>query len=286
MNTMNKEQLEAQVVKSDLLRKGDPLLIAGRGYGGMGRGRTEAQDLRSKFEPPLRASEEERQAADRLGQVQAEAQRLLDEARQQAAAIIADATASAAALRSQNEAEMRERLQQQESETASRLEREYREKYCEGLTALCSAADSLEQGRTELLASLELPAFEMIQLIARQLLMAEISHAPQFITGLISRGLCMLNEGSGISLRLHPEICQLINDDEQMQEALRSGSRRGQQLSLEADAQLPKAAFRLLTDGAEVAFDLDESLGRLDKMLAAQLFVVGQQAGESEAQDG
>jgi flagellar biosynthesis/type III secretory pathway protein FliH len=284
MNTIKRELAEKQVVKSDHLRKGDPLLIASRSSSGSshGRGRSEAEDLRSKFESSLRAGEDERLANTALGAARSEAQRLLDETRKQARDILREAQQQAAAIMAKTEAEAGSLLARSEAELNTRLEREYKERYAEGLSALGSAADSLQQARTELLASLELPAFEMMQMIARQILMAEISHAPQFITKLISRGLGMLNEGSGISLRLHPEICQLITTDDNLALAIEAGTRRGQKLSIEADPLLPKAAFRLLTEGAEVAFDLDESLARMDKVLSAQLFPSGQVTIEEE----
>lgn len=288
MNTIRREQAEKQVVKSELLRKGDPLLIASRSNAGgsCARGRSEADDLRSKFETSLRSGEDERLAFAAIADARSEADRLLDESREQALAILSQANQQATAIREQAGSEAQELLAKTETELQARLEREYKTRYAEGLTALGNAADSLQQARTELLASLELPAFEMMQLIAKQILMAEISHAPAFITCLISRGLGMLNEGSSISLRLHPDISQLINSDEELALAIEAGTRRGQKLSIEADPLLPKAAFRLLTEGAEVAFDLDESLARLDKLLAAQLFPSGLPAQAEGAQDG
>ena len=281
MESTHWEQQEKVVLKGEKLRKGSPLVITGRDS--EQRRRSEAEDLRSKFEQPLRDSREQEQAAGVLGQAEEQARKLLELTRQQAEQLLDDARREAQQLHEQAEAEVQQLRESLEPGIRAELEEQYRARFADALASVGKAADALEQGRNELLASLELPAFEMVSFITQRLLMAEMDRSPQYLIGLIRNGLALLSEGRDVSLRLSPQTVAMIEADPQLSAAVNSGRKRGQSLSIEADTNLSGNAFRLLTDGGEVAFDLDETLGRLDELLSRQLFPA--QLG-SELDDG
>lgn len=265
------EQQERVILKGEQLRKGDPLVIASRS-GTCERRTTEADELRSKFEQARPVDEVEPAGKDLLQQAERDANEVMELARRDAAALLENARNEAQSILAEAQSQADSIKAEMEPKLRSQLEAEIQQRYGSGLEALVNAASALEDSRSALLASLELPAFEMVQSIARQLLQSEIHHAPEYITGLIRNGLALLNEGREICLRLNPEVHDMIVNDEHLLAHVQSGSRRGQQLTIEADPQLSHSAFRLLTEGSEVGFDLDESLRQLDAMLAEQLF--------------
>ncbi|MEZ5339745.1 MAG: FliH/SctL family protein [bacterium] len=286
MDSLHREQLERNVLKGEQLRKGTPHVITTRQ--GEGLQRTEADELRLKFEQPLREQREDEQARELLSQAEAQATELMELARRDAQRILDEAREQAEALRARSEAEAEARLAQLEPQLRSTIDNEYRERHTAGLKALADAASALENGRSEMLAALELPAFELVLQIARRLLQSELERSPQYVLGLIRSGLGLLGEGRPISLRLNPALVHTVSEDPRLATLLSAGNSRTP-LILEPDPQLAAQAFQLVTDSGEVAFDIDDSLQRLDELLARQLFPgvkVGPPAPSEEAGNG
>ncbi|MCB1215828.1 hypothetical protein KDL44_00430 [bacterium] len=286
MDSLHREQLERNVLKGEQLRKGTPHLITTRQ--GEGPQRTEADELRLKFEQPLREQREEEQARELLSQAETQATELMELARRDAQRILDEAREQADKLRTETGKELEERQARLEPQLRSTIESEYHERHAAGLKALADAASALESGRSEMLAALELPAFELVLQIVRKLLHSELDRSPHYVLGLIRSGLGLLGEGRPISLRLNPALVHTVKEDPRLATLLSAGNSRTP-LILEPDPQLAAQAFQLVTDSGEVAFDIDDSLQRLDELLARQLFPgvkVGPPAPDGEEVNG
>jgi hypothetical protein len=225
----------------------------------------EGFDLERQYADEPEITEAQARAQEILSLAATQARQALSAAQAEASETLAAAAAQRAEMLDTAAAEIANRQDRMERETRSHLEAEFSERYLAAMTALEGAAADLRARQEEYLALIERPAFEMVLAIARQLLGAELSRAPQFIGQLIAQAFMMLKPEQVALVAVHPLTFQNLIMDDMLHDALNHAGIKPERVELEIDETLRPEQFSLRVSGMRLDYDLSSAI---DEMLA------------------
>jgi flagellar biosynthesis/type III secretory pathway protein FliH len=209
------------------------------------------------------------------------AEQIRSDAEQMAAEIAEQAVQEATVIRERTVEEVSQMRQAAEEEIAARraileqqvrteLSKEYQERYVKALQALEGAAAEIHKRQAEYLVGLELPAFELVLGIARQVLGRELADAARSLPALIAQAFHLLQPQNPLAVRVSPVTFQQLTASELFAQTLAKAGVRLERIELEIDTSLADGQFRAESAGSHIDCDLPALLDELAAHLGAQ----------------